>query len=72
MGITIKTKTIMKKKFQVTVNITTSNTIEVEAENESQVENAAMNLMGDDPYYYCSEHNGAHCEEYFVVETAEV
>ena len=62
----------MKKKFQVLVNITMSNTIEVEAENEEQAETIAKNWLRDYPCHYANEQNGAHCEESFVVETIEV
>lgn len=61
----------MKKKFNVTVHITMWNTIEVEAENDEQAETIAGNWLGDDPYYYAKEDNGAHCEDYFVVEARE-
>lgn len=61
-----------KKKFEVTVNITMSNTISVEAENEEQAEAIAQNWMDDDPYLYASEAEGAHCEESSIVETNEV
>lgn len=60
-----------KKKFDVTVNITVSNTIEVEAESEDLAEAIVTNLLCDNSYAYVTETSGAHVEESFIVETCE-
>lgn len=61
-----------KKTYKVTVNIIMSNEIMVAADTEDQAETIARNWMGDAPFYYAAENNGAHCEDSFVVETVEV
>ena len=45
----------MTKKFNVSVDITVSATVEVEAANEEEAKNIARNYVGDDYQYYCRE-----------------
>lgn len=45
----------MARKFQVSVDITMSKTLFVEAENEEQAKTKVNNWIGDDPYYYVKD-----------------
>lgn len=45
----------MARKFQVSVDITMSRTLFVDAENEEQARAKVGNWIGDDPYYYVKD-----------------
>lgn len=42
----------MKKKYQVSVEISVTKTIFVDAENEEEAKTLANNMVTDDPYYH--------------------
>ena len=53
----------MTKKFNVSVDITVSATVEVEATNAEEAKTIARNYVGDDYQYYCREAESmASCE----------
>ena len=42
----------MSKKYQVSVEISVTKTIFVDAENEAEAKTIANNMVTDDPYYH--------------------
>ena len=61
----------MAKQFQVSVDITMSKTLFVEAENEEQAKTKVNNWVDDDPYYYAKDADYITCEITDVDETNE-
>lgn len=45
----------MMKNYAVSVDITMSKTIHVDAENEESAKTIVKNWIADDPYYYAKE-----------------